>query len=316
MLDAVGTISPTTVFSARLGFNRFKMSSHYQPFDMATLGFPKSLIGQLQIPDHYPIFTFENYLQCSMAEHNTQPSETYTAQAGITRAAGSHAIKYGGEFRLLHYANFGRANASGTYAFTRAWTSSNGQINDANSGNAIASLLLGVMNNATATLNATPYLSWRYPVLYFQDDWQVSRRLTLNIGLRWDYESPAVERYDRQNGGFDFAAKTPYDVPGLDLRGGLLFAGVNGQPRGAFNPDRNNYPAAGRRGVARPAVQAAGVPGRHLGVPSCRLPSSAARPASRKPPPPKSPPANSARSVFFQTPFPAAWCSRRAPVSA
>jgi hypothetical protein len=150
------------------------------------------------------------------------------------------------EYRLMRYASIGRANGQGTYGFTRSWTSSNPQINDASGGNAIASFLLGYMNSASAVLNSTPYLSSRYPVLFFHDDWQAGRNLTLNLGIRWDLEGPPVERYDRQNRGFAYDARNPYQVPGLDLRGGLLFAGVGGLPRGAFDLDRNNFqPRAG-----------------------------------------------------------------------
>ena len=238
VLDLVGALTPRTVFSARMGFNRFTQLSKYKPIDISSLGFPASLIGQLQMPDHFPIFTFTNYQQVSISEWDIIPSETYTAQAGVTRSAGSHNIKYGGEVRLMHFANFARGNASGTYAFSTVQTSlAGGQVTDSNRGNAIASLLMGVMNSATATINAQPYLTWKYPVLYFQDDWQVSRRLTLNVGLRWDYETPPVERYNRQNRGFDYKADCPYPIEGLNLKGGLLFAGVNGAPRGAFNPD-------------------------------------------------------------------------------
>jgi hypothetical protein len=238
VLDLVGTMTPKTVFSARIGFNRFKQLSKYKPVDITSLGFPASLIGQLQIPDHFPIFTFTNYQQASNNEWDIIPSETYTAQVGVTRSSGTHQIRYGGEYRLIHYANFARGNASGTYAFNTIQTSlSGGQVTDSNRGNAIASLLLGVMNSATATLNAQPYLTWKFPAFYFQDDWQVSRRLTLNLGLRWDFEMTPVERYNRQNRGFAFDTPWPYSIAGLDLKGGLLFAGVNGVPRGAFNPD-------------------------------------------------------------------------------
>src|SRR5262249_29906222 len=99
----------------------------------------------------------------------------------------------------------------------------------------------GYLNAASATLNATPYLSWRYPVLYIQEDWQVTSRVTLNLGARWDYESPPVERYDRQNRGFDFASPSSVHAPGLDLHGGLLFAGVGDLPRGAFRRDWDNF---------------------------------------------------------------------------
>jgi hypothetical protein len=162
-------------------------------------------------------------------------------------------MKFGGEYRLMHYANLARGNASGTFSFSRSWTSSNPQVNDPTGGNAIASFLLGYMSGASATLNATPYLSWQYPVLFFQDDWQVTRRLTLNLGLRWDLETPPVERFNRQNRGFDFNARSPYQVPGLDLHGGLVFPGAGGEPRGAFNSDRNNWQP--RMGVAYRMLQ-------------------------------------------------------------
>lgn len=245
-LDAVGTISAHSVLSLRLGFNRFKEESIFTPADVSALGFPSSLTSQLQIPDKYPIITFENYLQTGNNETAILPSDTFSGQASILRTTGAHSFKYGFEYRVMRYASMGRANGQGTYGFTRSWTSSNAQINDAAGGNAIASFLLGYMNSASAVLNATPYMSSHYPVFFFHDDWQVNRRLTLNLGFRWDMEGAPVERYDRQNRGFAYDVASPYQVPGLNLRGGLLFAGVNGVPRGAFDLDKNNFqPRAG-----------------------------------------------------------------------
>ncbi|MBI4876443.1 MAG: TonB-dependent receptor [Acidobacteria bacterium] len=248
VFDTVGTLSPSTILSVRLGFNRFVSLSKFKPQDVTGLGFPKTFASQLQMPDKYPIFQWENYITASMSEWNIAPSDTYTAQATMTKIAGTHSMKFGGEVRKMHYASVGRGNASGTFGFTRSWTSSNPQVTDPAAGNAIASFLLGYMSSASANRNAAPYQSWNYPVLFFQDDWQLTRRLTLNLGLRWDYESPMVERYNRQNVGFDLSAQSPYQAPGYNLRGGLLFAGDKGQPRGAFNPDRNNWQP--RLGVA------------------------------------------------------------------
>ena len=251
VVDVVGTLTPQTVFSARLGFNRFVYTSIYEPQDLSYLGLP--VTSQLQLPGKYPLFKFDNYIGTSIDEKDVLPSETWTGQASLLRIVGQHSMKFGGEYRIQHFASFGRKNGGGSYSFTRGWTSANPQVDDKGTGNSIASFLLGYMSDASATLNATPYTSWHYPVLFFQDDWQVSRRLSLNLGLRWDFEAPPVERYDRQNRGLDFNAKIPYNVPGLDPRGGLLFAGVGGQPRGAFDPDRNSWQP--RVGVAYKVLQ-------------------------------------------------------------
>lgn len=240
VLDFVGTLTPSTVFTARAGFNRFKQTSIYNPIDISSLGFPTTFAGQLQIPDCYPIFTWENYMQAGISQWDIVPSETYSVQAGLNQMLGLHTLKYGFEYRVMHYASLGRANASGKFDFSRGFTTITPDVNDPNSGNAMASFLLGYMGGASAAINATPYVAWRFPVLYIQDDWRITRRLTLNIGLRWDYETPPVERYNRQNRGFDYNSPSPIQVPGMEVRGGLLFAGVNGLPRGAFRADRDN----------------------------------------------------------------------------
>ena len=244
VFDLLGALTPQTVFSGRIGFNRFLYTSVYEPQDSSYLGLPVTSL--LQLPGKYPLFKFDGYIGTSIDEKDILPSDTWSAQASLLKIVGAHSVKFGMEYRIQHFANFGRKNGSGSYSFTRGWTSANPQVDDKGTGNSIASFLLGYMSDASATLNATPYTSWHYPVLFFQDDWHVNRRLTLNLGLRWDYETPPVERYNRQNRGFDVNAKTPYNVPGLDLRGGLLFAAVGGQPRGAFDPDRSTWqPRAG-----------------------------------------------------------------------
>jgi hypothetical protein len=263
VLDIVGSATAHAIFTARVGFNRFLQSSIYTPVDIASLGLPQSFVRQLQIPDTYPQFTFENYLQTGISQWDITPSETYSMQAGMNHSLGRHTLKYGFELRLMHQANFGRGNASGTFGFTRATTSLTPDTTDPNSGNAIASFLLGYLNSASATLNATPYLSWRYPVGYLQEDWQVTRRLTINLGMRWDYESPPVERYDRQNRGFDFVSPSPIQAKGFGVHGGLLFPGVGGLPRGAFRRDWDNFqPRFGfayKPSAAKPLVVRGGI---------------------------------------------------------
>ncbi|MGH9658440.1 MAG: TonB-dependent receptor domain-containing protein, partial [Bryobacteraceae bacterium] len=118
----------------------------------------------------------------------------------------------------------------------------------ATSGNELATFLLGNPSSALVDQNIDPAYSNKYWAVFLQDDWKLTSRLTLNLGLRWDYEAPIVERFDRQLRGFDFNAASPIAAraPSLNLKGAVLFAGLAGQPRGAFDPDRNNFqPRAG-----------------------------------------------------------------------
>ena len=75
--------------------------------------------------------------------------------------------------------------------------------------------------------------------VYVQDDWRISKNLTINLGGRWDYESPYTERYNRSNAGFDPSSASPIKAPGLDVKGGLLFAS-SGQ-RLMYPRDLNNF---------------------------------------------------------------------------
>lgn len=240
--DATATLTPRTVLSARLGFNRYTTVYDYGYVDLVAAGFPKTFVSQVPRPDTYPAFSWTNYTanRNGIATIPDTAYDTWTAQGTLLKVLGTHSLKFGAEFRLIHYASIDYGN-SGSFSFTNDWTGMAPSVSDPNSGNAIASFLMGYMSYANIQVGNPTYLGWRFPVAFVQHDWQVSRRLTLNMGVRWDYESPPVERHNRQNCGFDFSAKSPYQVPGLDLRGGLLFAGTDGQPRGAFNPDRNNF---------------------------------------------------------------------------
>jgi hypothetical protein len=109
-------------------------------------------------------------------------------------------------------------------------------------GNALASLLLGVGSSGSMTLNykdvatKSSYYAW-----YVADDWKISSRLTLNIGLRYDLQTPRTERYNRMN-YFDPTVASPLAGPaGLpNLVGGLEFVGVNGNGRSQFPLQTNN----------------------------------------------------------------------------
>src|SRR5205823_5166262 len=129
----------------------------------------------------------------------------------------------------------------GSFGFAPQFTSLNGV-----GGHEVASLLLGLPSSGSAPATAGNG-EWytRYWGAYFQDDWRVNAKLTLNYGLRLEHEDGLQEIDNRQTVGFDQNAVNPLDalVPkagtllaGKTLKGGLVYAGVNGAPTQQGNP--------------------------------------------------------------------------------
>ena len=243
VIDLVGTLSPRTVLDVRFGTNLYDQSTFFPAFNQAQAGFSTSLLSQLPQPNRFPVISLQNYNGTNNPESNLKsPGMTYSGQWSILHQMTRHTLKAGGEYRILQYSYITVTGSAGSYAFNRDWTRGNIDVDDGTSGNGVATLLLGYPSSASAQINDSPYFSWHYAALYFQDDFQVSRRLTINAGLRWDVQTPPIERYNRQNRGFAFGAPSPVQAPGMTLTGGgLLFAGVGGQPRTAFNPDYYNF---------------------------------------------------------------------------
>jgi hypothetical protein len=153
---------------------------------------------------------------------------------------GSHALKFGGELRLVRNQDVFNDQISGNVGFN---TQPTGLPNVNNTGNAIASLLIGFPNSGA--IHATDPLDRRakYIALFVQDDWKLTRRLTLNLGLRWDVHTPRWDANNRQN-GFDTKAINPVsNTPGV-----VTFAGEGGLGVHVYTADYNNF--APRAGLA------------------------------------------------------------------
>ena len=129
---------------------------------------------------------------------------------------------------------------AGNFTFSRRTTGENPLLNNAIQGNALASMLLGWGGGGGYGINERPASISKYHGWYVQDDWKITRRLTLNLGFRYDFEVPRTERYDRYS-WFDFDMPSPINgkVPGYELRGALRFTDKN--TRSPFDKDMNNF---------------------------------------------------------------------------
>jgi hypothetical protein len=158
---------------------------------------------------------------------------------------GAHTLKAGYDGRLIQVNNRESRSTSGSFSFTAGMTQGpTATAAASNRGNSIASLLLGAGSSGSLinSFKDVAATSW-YTALYFQDDWRVSKRLTLNLGIRYDLDTPRTERYNRMN-YFDPTIPSPLAkmVPGYsNLMGGLVFVGVDGRPRTQYHMDTNNF---------------------------------------------------------------------------
>jgi hypothetical protein len=264
--DDVYVFSPSFFMDLRYGMTyRWGWNGGFaQGFDLSTLGFSSkflSLIGDK---------TQANLPQVSVSPWTTLEGNMYgetwatlinSTDANFTKLQGRHSIRFGVEMRHTRdfYTNFlwnntPYLNFDSTYTRGPYNTSSAPAV-----GGEIASFLLGIPSTSSHMDRNDNYAQQDfYWGFYVHDDFKVSPKLTLNLGLRYELEQPITERYNRSAAQFaydqanpiqaqaqaNYAAGSPIaELPASQFRvmGGLTFAGANGAQRSLWNGDKGMF---------------------------------------------------------------------------
>jgi hypothetical protein len=197
-------------------------------------GYPTRL-GMSGIPDDaYPRFTVNGYtsLGSTQQRRDQTPIGQIHFSETLTWIRGTHSIRFGADARRSRNRDLRHQLASGSFSFTRALSGLTGQNT---TGNGAASLLLGAPSGFSAFRPPVIDRSSWYFAGFVQDDWQISRNLVLNLGLRWELDTPFTTEGNILN-GFDMTAINPVSrTPGV-----VKFAGANGHPTSPHDTDWNN----------------------------------------------------------------------------
>jgi hypothetical protein len=260
-LDDVHMFSPSLVLDSRLGVIYHPFGLTYPGntnFDLTSLGianngFPYSSFPGFSATDTGASGATFSYAGLAPGAGGQVSQNTVGSLSEIlTKLIGHHTLRVGFEGNLIRYnvqnPQSGLVGSSATqpgFAFDKRFTQKNSvSANvgaDPNSGNPMASLLLGYPSQAYYSINIAYALQQIYMAPFVQDDWRVSKKLTLNLGARWDYESPFTERYNRMVSNFCTTCTNPLQsqVPSLTLNGGLQY--VSNSNRFPYSRDLNNF---------------------------------------------------------------------------
>ena len=270
--DMTYTFSPTLVGDFKGSFVRYIEESPNG--DLTTSVSPSTLgLTMPSVPTAIrpllPQFTTNQYYpQVVGNQLNTQYYNVMSFDSDFTKTISNHTIHWGGEIQELQYANPRTVGSpNGDFTFGSVNTQYNPQLRNqltgVNDGFDVADMLLGDPAGGGVDYNRTLFAGYPAWALYGQDDWHVTHRLTITIGLRYDVQVGVRERYNGLNRGLCLTCVNPItNDPGYQANlaadgsalsaaginpaslstvyGGVLFAGAKGQPRDAYNTDFTN----------------------------------------------------------------------------
>jgi hypothetical protein len=209
--DHTWTLSPSLLLNVRYGFGRmyYEVTPDSLGFDFTQLGLPASMREvaartAMEFPRFDSLASLGTYTYSNLVQSPT----SHVLHSDATKIFSRHTLRFGGEYRkqLLNFLQLGAP--SGQFSFDARWTQANPVAASATAGYSLASMLLGVATSGGMTHEPVPAQSSSYWAGYIQDDYKVSRRLTINLGLRYDVDVPRTERYN-QLSYFDITAPSP-----------------------------------------------------------------------------------------------------------
>lgn len=255
--DVVVTQNPTTIWDFNVAMDQFREGSvqpkalEYKPSD---IGLPAYLDQKAGAQHILPLMNVNGYSQISPGGISSWTrTRSLTGKAEVTKIWGNHTVRSAFDARSMFRTGGGGGNTDGNFTFSNTYTrrDDDGNAPSTNLGLGWAAFILGLPNGISVATNDTYATFTPYYGAFVQDNWRITPKLTLNLGLRMEWEGGATERYNRMIAGFDptlnlpitaaaqaaYAANPIAQLSPADFKvvGGTLYPGVGGQPRNLFH---------------------------------------------------------------------------------
>jgi carboxypeptidase family protein len=234
VLEDIQSFTPSLIHTIRFGVAR-------QSFTFAVASADQDWPGQLGLPPSVPPDTFP-LINNGLPAFNSgvvgvRGGTVWQLFDSLTLLKGNHSFKFGTELRLIQANNLQKGSPSGNFTFPASLTTNAVQTpgGDANTGSQFASFLLGGVGRASVTTHLGESEVGKSYSFFFQDDWKATRRLTLNLGVRYDYQQMPYERRCGTSNFDPFAINPTNGLPGMTEYACLDYG------RTAMQEDRDDF---------------------------------------------------------------------------
>jgi outer membrane receptor protein involved in Fe transport len=243
MLSYSDSLRPNLLLEMRTGMNRYTANRVPRSlgFDLTKAGLPARLNNQVQMRAFPTVRPSDvTGLGTGADDALVQANYAYSNVAAFTWIRGKKTIKFGWENRIYQLNNSQIAGADvAAFNFSRGFTQGPDPNRvAANVGYGVASLMLGTPASGNIGRWATSTYTAKNHAFYVQDDWKLTPKLTVNLGLRWEREGGITDRY---NAFSNFDPSVQQTIQGVNLTGGVVFPGVGGLPRGHRNGEWTDW---------------------------------------------------------------------------
>jgi hypothetical protein len=215
-LDAEHTFNASTVMDVRFNWTLFNQLEG-QPSDgtsPTSLGFPSSLAQNsqhLQIPFiEFGSCGSQTSFQCLGNDvYSHVPSQSFQIFGDVIKTIGNHSLKFGVDAREYRLDSIANKYPDGYFQFGTNWVLQTSSAAAPTFGGDFASFLMGLPTKGEYDIDARSTFHTYYLGAFVQDNWRVTPALTLNLGMRFDHDSPYYEKFGRVVNGFDTSAQNP-----------------------------------------------------------------------------------------------------------